>query len=202
MNNPYEAFKVDPEYHLVSQADFDQVEAPVIDKYVVRLNDFKAALPQLKEINKLELKRSDLASSSASSKYNLYSVMSSMMDGFMFMGAFLGLAFLAMLASCLMFKILSGAHADKVRYQMLSKMGVRSSMLLKSIAQEIGVLFVVPALLGTAHVLFGLKMFESLLGNTYAQLWLPFSLFAIVYFIYYLFTVFLYKNIVLKKEDK
>ncbi|MGX7029826.1 FtsX-like permease family protein [Vagococcus zengguangii] len=202
LDNAYQPYKADPEYHIVSQADFDQVEAPIIEKYVVRLDNFKDGLTQLKAINQLETKRSDMEQFNASSKYSLYSVMSGMMNGFMFMGAFLGIAFLAMLASCLMFKILTGAHADKVRYDMLSKMGVRKSLLLKSIAQEIGVLFIVPALLGTAHVLFGLKMFESFLANPYAQLWLPFSLFAVVYLIYYVFTVVLYKNIVLKKVDR
>ncbi|MGX6961202.1 FtsX-like permease family protein [Vagococcus xieshaowenii] len=200
LDNPYKSFTVNPVYHVLSQADFDQVDAPVLDKHVVRLSSFKDGLSQLKAINNLEVERSDVESFNTSSKYNLYSMMSGMMSGFMFMGAFLGVAFLAMLASCLMFKILSGAHADKVRYEMLNKMGVRKSLLIKSMVQEIGVLFIVPGLLGTAHVLFGLQMFKDLLTDPYANLWLPFVLFAVVYVIYYLFTVVLYKNIVLKDK--
>ncbi|MBK5514820.1 hypothetical protein JFT70_07070 [Bacillus sp. TH11] len=46
-----------------------------------------------------------------------------------FMGFFLGIAFLAMMASCLMFKILSGASKDIMRYQMLRKIGVRQELL-------------------------------------------------------------------------
>lgn len=45
------------------------------------------------------------------------------------MGFFLGIAFLAMMASCLMFKILSGASKDITRYQMLKKIGVRTKIL-------------------------------------------------------------------------
>ncbi|MDK7192915.1 hypothetical protein QP420_06675, partial [Bifidobacterium sp. UMB1197] len=71
-----------------------------------------------------------------------------MTSGFEFMGFFLGLAFLAMLASTLMFKVLSGANSDKPRYQMLWKVGTRKSLLKASIAKEIGILFVLPAVLG------------------------------------------------------
>ena len=43
------------------------------------------------------------------------------MSGTMFMGFFLGIAFLAMMASSLMFKILTGASRDVRRYEMLRK---------------------------------------------------------------------------------
>ena len=39
--------------------------------------------------------------------------------GTVFMGFFSGIAFLAMMASCLMFKILSGSSKHITRYQML-----------------------------------------------------------------------------------
>lgn len=42
------------------------------------------------------------------------------------MGFFLGIAFLAMMASCLMFKILSGATRDKDRYTPKSEQDYRA----------------------------------------------------------------------------
>jgi putative ABC transport system permease protein len=119
--------------------------------------------------------------------------------GFEFMGFFLGIAFLAMLASCLMFKILSGAASDQIRYQMLNKIGTRQSVLRRSIVKEIFVLFILPAIVGVVHVLFGLQMFKLLMVDPYDQLWLPFTIFGLLYMIYYVITVLLYEHIVLPK---
>ncbi len=65
-----------------------------------------------------------------------------------------------MLASCLMFKILSGAATDKKRYEMLNKIGAQPSQLRGSIAREILVLFVLPAIVGVVHVMFSPKCSE------------------------------------------
>lgn len=121
--------------------------------------------------------------------------------GFEFMGGFLGIAFLAMLASCLMFKILSGAFADVRRYQMLAKLGVRRSKLKNAIKKEIAILFAIPGVLGVMHVLFGLKLFEGLLENPYYAIWVPFTIFALLYFGYYVVMVLMYGRIVLKKKN-
>ncbi len=43
-----------------------------------------------------------------------------------------------MLASCLMFKLLSGAFADKRRYELLRKLGVRPQLLRNAIKKEVG----------------------------------------------------------------
>lgn len=84
-------------------------------------------------------------------------------SGFEFMGFFLGIAFLTMLASTLMFKVLSGAASDKMRYEMLYKIGTRRKVLKQSIRHEIGVLFLLPGILGVIDVLFGLRLFTALL---------------------------------------
>ena len=63
-----------------------------------------------------------------------------------YLWGFLRIAFLAMLASCLMFKILSGASKDIIRYQMLRKIGVRYELLTKSIYKELLLVFLFPAI--------------------------------------------------------
>nr|WP_309478034.1 hypothetical protein [Lactobacillus panisapium] len=97
-----------------------------------------------------------------------------------------------------MFKVLSGAYNDRLRYQMLAKMGVRIKLLRRSIMMEIGALFALPGILGIIDVLFGLKLFRTLLENPYSGLILPFTIFIILYLFYYLLTVKLYEKIVLK----
>lgn len=117
------------------------------------------------------------------------------------MGFFLGIAFLTMLASCLMFKILSGSKSDVVRYEMLGKIGARQALLKQSIRREIGILFLAPGILGAIHVLFGLQMFTVLMDDPYHNLWIPFTIFFVLYFIYYVVTTWLYTGIVLNKKE-
>ena len=154
----------------------------------------------------LKLQKQQLKENSAyeyiytSSKAGSYQLIKNFSSGFEFMGFFLGIAFLTMLASTLMFKVLSGAASDKVRYQMLFEIGTRIKVLRQSIRNEIGVLFLLPGVLGVIDVLFGLRLFKLLLPHPYQNLWIPFTIFIVLYLIYYLLTVKLYERIVLAHE--
>lgn len=107
--------------------------------------------------------------------------------------------FLAMMASCLMFKILTGASKEIIWYQMLFKIGVRYEVLTKSIYKEIFLVFLFPAIVGILHVLVGMNLFSTILAEPYFRVWLPISIFVAIYTIYYYITVQLYKKIVLPK---
>ena len=124
-----------------------------------------------------------------------------MTSGMVFMGLFLGIAFLGMMASCLMFKILTGATKDIKRYEMLRKIGVRKSLLIKSIYKELGFIYGIPAIVGIVHVLIGMQMFRVILLHPYYHIWISLSVFGAIYLLYYFITVKLYKNIVLPKID-
>ena len=139
--------------------------------------------------------------SSEISKYAVYTEIYGFSSGTVFMGFFLGIAFLAMMASCLMFKILSGASSDITRYQMLRKIGVRRELLTKSIYKELFLVFLFPAIVGIVHVLVGMNIFSDFVVDPYFRIWLPIAIFVVIYAIYYFITVQLYKGIVLPKED-
>lgn len=202
---------IDAQAKVVSQAQYDQIKAKVNKIELLRVNNFRSNFNNIEKLQKLsvnqmisspEAEKDGINVNLSNSKSAQYRLVSSMTSGFEFMGFFLGLAFLAMLASTLMFKVLSGANSDKPRYQMLWKVGTRKSLLKSSITKEIGILFALPAVLGVADVLFGLQLFKSILGmNTYDKLWIPFTIFGVLYVIYYLLTVILYQHIVLQKED-
>ncbi|WP_395386991.1 FtsX-like permease family protein [Pediococcus parvulus] len=128
--------------------------------------------------------------------YPLYQVANVMFGGLEFVGFFLGLAFLTMLASCLMFKILSGVQPDRQRYYMLNRLGTRQNLIRRSIRRELGALFLLPGILGIIHVLFGLKMFVPLMGDPYVHLQTPFVIFLLLYLGYYLITLFIYEKLV------
>ncbi|PEX45612.1 ABC transporter permease, partial [Bacillus cereus] len=87
------------------------------------------------------------------------------------------------------------------RYQMLRKIGVRRELLIQSIYKELFFVFLVPAIVGIVHVLVGMNMFSVLLADPYFRIWLPIIIFVVIYSIYYLITVQLYKGIVLPKEN-
>ena len=201
----------DAQVKVVPQVQYNRIKATVNKIELLRVNDFRSNFNNIEKLQKLSVNqmisspnatKDGINVNLSNSKSAQYRLVSSMTSGFEFMGFFLGLAFLAMLASTLMFKVLSGANSDKPRYQMLWKIGTRKSLLKSSIAKELGILFALPAALGVVDVLFGLQLFKSILGmNTYDKLWIPFTIFGVLYVIYYFLTVVLYQHIVLQKED-
>lgn len=189
----------DAQLMLVSQKQFANVKAPKQRIDLLRVNNFKQDFKKIEKLQKAALTPA-VKDGNLNLKTDQYRIVLTMASGFEFMGFFLGLAFLAMLASTLMFKVLSGANSDKPRYEMLWKIGTQNKLLKHSIAKEIGTLFALPAVLGVIDVLFGLQFFRSLLPNPYDKIWIPFTLFLVLYVVYYLITVKLYEGIVLRKN--
>lgn len=192
------------EISMISGDEFTALSQQASNLQVVQVKDFMTQKDTIKKIVAENIKQNpSLAQGqfSMNQKYDIYTLYNEMFSGLEFMGFFLGIAFLTMLASCLMFKILSGAASDVARYDMLNKIGTRMNLLKNSIRKEIAVLFLAPGVLGAIHVLFGLKMFTSLLTEPYAGIGLPFLIFFILYSLYYLLTVWLYTDIVLKKNE-
>lgn len=190
------------EHQFVSPAEFSAVQGKKSSLQVVKVNDFMAEKKALQKLATQNDKNNPtlVQGDNFTQKTAVYNTFNSLFSGFEFMGFFLGIAFLTMLASCLMFKILSGAKSDVQRYTMLEKIGTRRQLLTASIRKEIGVLFLVPGLLGVIHVLFGLKMFTSLLSEPYSNIWVPFLIFFVLYFVYYVLTIWIYTGIVMKRE--
>lgn len=196
---------------VVSQSEYNKLNVKELSSNLLMVDNFRSNFNNVEKLQRESVNsfmgKATVSSNAVdvaltNSKSGSYRLISSMASGFEFMGFFLGLAFLAMLASTLMFKVLSGANSDKPRYKMLWKMGTRRSLLKASIAKEIGFLFALPAVLGVIDVLFGLQFFKSILPDPYHNIWIPFTIFAVLYVIYYIITVVLYQGIVLKnKED-
>ena len=187
--------------HLVSPKRWLSIDGQ--EKFVSYINvkDFVHDFPVINQIQKQQLRENrDYKDTYLNSKPYYYSNVLGFTSAFEFMGFFLGIAFLTMLASTLMFKVLSGAASDKVRYQMLHEIGARPQLLRSSIRKEIGTLFTMPAILGIVDVLCGLQLFRSLLKAPYHNIWIPFTIFIVLYLGYYLLTVTLYEKIVLKTE--
>lgn len=197
----------DKQIKLISQADYDTLGLDESQLQVINVTDFTTILPQIKTlIEENEKNNPSLGGAegqnSFSQKYYVYNLYNTFFSGFEFMGFFLGIAFLTMLASCLMFKILSSANSDAIRYEMLRKIGTRQSLLKRAIFKEIGILFLLPGILGSIHVLFGLQMFKNFLSQPYHNIWIPFTIFIVLYALYYFATIWIYTSIVLPKEKR
>ncbi|VDG25366.1 FtsX-like permease family protein [Lactiplantibacillus mudanjiangensis] len=183
----------------LSAKAYHQLKQPEMQLVVFATKDFQKHFTTFKHLTKQQAKRSvNTRIGATGGRYYGYQVFNGMYSGLEFMGFFLGVAFLAMLASCLMFKILSGAAADRQRYRMLDKLGTTRSQLKKALRQEIAVLFILPGLVGIVHVLFGLQMFKIIMVTSpYQGIWLPFGIFAILYLGYYWLTLKIYQRLVL-----
>ncbi|CAI8706674.1 putative ABC transport system permease protein [Bacillus pseudomycoides] len=187
---------------IVDKKMYDSLQGKEGVALLGKVENFLTSQKEWKKIDELQLaKYKNIKAEMLNSKYAGYSMFYGFASGTVFMGFFLGIAFLAMMASCLMFKILSGASKDITRYQMLRKIGVRRELLTKSIYKELFLVFLFPAIVGIAHVLVGMNIFERFIIDPYFRIWLPIVIFVVIYAIYYFITVQLYKGIVLPKED-
>lgn len=188
---------------IIDSKAFQKVQSTTQSALFFRAKDTYSAQGAFSQISRIEFAKSKEKDHAKAIQGNydakIY-IVKPLYAGLEFMGIFLGIGFLAMLASCLMFKILSGAFADVKRYEMLEKLGVRKTLLRGAIAKEIAILFILPAILGVAHVLVGLNLFKGMLINPYYGIWVPFSIFAVLYLGYYLLVFLMYQRIVLKRK--
>ncbi|RDX00988.1 ABC transporter permease [Listeria kieliensis] len=187
------------EIKFVDGREFDTKSLKENTLFIGKVPDFESSLSTLKKLDQLEKERYN-GKEEILSKYASYSQYKIFANGTVFMGFFLGFAFLTMMASSLMFKILTGATQDIRRYQMLEKIGVKRKLLVQSIRKEMFLIFLFPGIIGFIHVAIGMKMFSFLLVNPYYRFFIPVLLFLAIYGIYYFITVWLYQSIVLKKD--
>ncbi|QWI73039.1 ABC transporter permease (plasmid) [Bacillus mycoides] len=187
---------------IVDKKMYDEVQGKEGIALLGKVDDFLTYKKEWKKIDELQLRKyKNVKEENLQSKYAEYVDGYGVSSGTVFMGFFLGIAFLAMMASCLMFKILSGASKDITRYQMLRKIGVRRELLTKSIYKELFLVFLFPAIVGIAHVLIGMNIFGFILVDPYFRIWVPIVIFVVIYAMYYFITVQLYKGIVFPKDS-
>ena len=168
---------------------------------MVKVSDMMANDQALSHNQKLQEKLVGTKSEFATGSYATYSQLKGIFGGIEFMGIFLGIGFLAMLAATLMFKTLSGVADDKNRYRVLAMIGTSEKKITQTIAVDLGILFVIPMAIGILDVVFGLQMFAPLMaGASNAYLGFVPSLIGIVclYTIYYCLTVWMYRRLIKK----
>ncbi|GAY72096.1 FtsX-like permease family protein [Lentilactobacillus kosonis] len=189
-------------FKLVSETQFATLATPSNKLRLVRVKSMDANYDTLNKITNEQAKQvADKSGIPFGGIFSNYTILKSLLGSFEFIGIFLGIAFLAMLASCLMFKILSGTTADARRYEMLNKIGVRRSVAKRSINLQILGLFVLPAVLGIIDVAFGLQLFikGGLLDQPYPVFGWSLIAFLVLYCVYYIVTIKIYQGFVVPK---
>ncbi|WP_268913359.1 FtsX-like permease family protein [Lentilactobacillus sp. SPB1-3] len=187
---------------LISGTRFATLRTNSADLKMVKVKDMDANYDTLTKITNEQTKTSgDKSGIPFGGIFANYMVLKSLLGSLEFMGIFLGIAFLAMLASCLMFKILSGTSTDIKRYEMLNKIGTRRSVAKRSINLQILGLFVLPAILGIIDVAFGLQLFvkSGLLDQPYPVFGWSLIAFLVLYCVYYIVTIKIYQSFVVPK---
>ncbi|NFA03201.1 FtsX-like permease family protein [Weissella cibaria] len=171
------------------------VEGDVKSVRLVTVKSFAANEATLTANAKREARLTGTAMNHQAGVPGMFTLLKNVFGGLEFMGIFLGIAFLAMLASTLMFKVLSGVADDKRRYRILTMIGTSKRQVTATVVKDLGVLFFIPLVIGTLDVIFGLPMFKALMADPYVG-FMP-SLIAIVvlYVIYFVMTVILYRRL-------
>lgn len=209
--NSYELmqYSVGRQNVILSQNAYRRLARPERKAVFFRVFSLGQQAGELKRLSQMEAKRHQSWFNSqdgnsynvaGGGQYQAYKEANTIYSGLEFMGCFLAFAFLAMLASCLMFKILSGASEDVPRYRTLNMIGAGHRKMSWAVNKEIGILFFLPGLLGIVNVLFGLQLFKQIMVDPYHNLLVPFGIFIVLYMFYYFLVSWMYRKIVLPQK--
>ena len=118
-----------------------------------------------------------------------------------FIGLYLGIIFLMSSAAILALKELSESADNKIRYQMLRKLGTDEKMICRALFYQIAIFFFFPLLFALIHSIFGIQFCNYLLetfGNEqlFKSIIMTSSVLVFIYGGYFLLTYYCSKNII------
>jgi putative ABC transport system permease protein len=132
--------------------------------------------------------------------FSFYAIYHSTMVAYgliMFLGAFLGLVFLLATGSIIYFKQMNEAVQEKPQFAILKKVGLTNREIRGTIAKQAAFIFVMPLVMGILHSTMALGALSRMIDD---DLTVPavicMGIYALIYFIYYLFTVRAYTKMV------
>ncbi|SCC54791.1 ABC transporter permease [Bacillus wiedmannii] len=117
----------------------------------------------------------------------------------LFIGGFLGVVFVLATGSIIYYKQLSEAHASQRYYETLRKIGVTKKEIRTSISKQVRFSFILPVIIGLVHSLFALSVISNMsIFNIIIPILISSGVYCIIYFGYYVLTVYSYFRIVYK----
>ncbi|HEY4399331.1 MAG TPA: ABC transporter permease [Lactobacillaceae bacterium] len=183
------------EPQLLTDKKFSKITGRTRTIQLLEVVDVDANRAVLDKISAAQAQRLGVKTMDLDGAYPFQSLLTTLYGGLEFLGFFLAIAFLMMLASTLMFKVLSNVALDARRYHILTMIGASRGQRQRALLLEIGVIFATPLILGGLDVYFGLPVFKEFLPNPY--LGLPSAVVVIggLYVAYYVLTVWLYQRL-------
>lgn len=130
-------------------ANYDVKDKPDYDKFIV---------DKFSELNERDLL--------VNTRLDIYSTTIGTGAMVIFIGLYLGIVFLISCAAIIALKELSQSIDNKVKYQMLRKLGVSNKMINQALFRQIAISFSFPLILAIIHSIFGLQVCEMMLGFT------------------------------------
>lgn len=117
----------------------------------------------------------------------------------LFIGIFLGAVFVLETGSIIYYKQLSEAYANQRYYETLRKIGVTKKEVRKSISKQVRFSFILPVIIGLAHSIFAVPILTNMSMYTIMiPILIGGAVYSIIYFGYYVLTVYSYFKIVYK----
>ncbi|WP_100617833.1 FtsX-like permease family protein [Bacillus cereus] len=117
----------------------------------------------------------------------------------LFIGSFLGIIFVLATGSIIYYKQLSEAYSNQKYYEVLRKIGVTKKEVRTLISKQVSFSFISPIVVGLAHSLFALPIINNMpIYNIVIPISISIIAYCIIYFGYYVLTVYSYFRIVCK----
>ncbi|MCU5332079.1 ABC transporter permease [Bacillus wiedmannii] len=117
----------------------------------------------------------------------------------LFIGIFLGAVFVLETGSIIYYKQLSEAYANQRYYETLRKIGVTKKEVRKSISKQVRFSFILPVIIGLAHSIFAVPILTNMpIYTIIIPILIGGGVYSIIYFGYYVLTVYSYFKIVYK----
>ena len=114
-----------------------------------------------------------------------------------FIAAFLGLVFLIFTGSILYFKQMTEAEQEKQSFKTLRQLGFDVNMIMKGIIRKQAIVFLLPLSIGMLHSIFAIKAASFMIrSDTMFPASIVMTSYTVIYFIFALFTIGYYRNIV------
>lgn len=129
--------------------------------------------------------------------YAQYKEVLQMTGMLIFIAAFLGLVFLISTGSILYFKQMTEAEQEKQSFKTLRQLGFDVNMIMKGIIRKQAIVFLLPLTIGLLHSIFAIKASSFMIrSDTIIPASIAMSIYTVIYFVFALFTIGYYRNIV------
>ncbi|MDG0812234.1 FtsX-like permease family protein [Cohnella rhizosphaerae] len=83
----------------------------------------------------------------------------------LFIGLFISLLFFIAMGSLIYFKLFTELQDDQAQFKALSRIGMTAAEIRRIVVTQVGLVFLIPCVVGSVHALFAIQALGNLLGS-------------------------------------